>query len=348
VGSGAIDLLIDDLLREAPGSPLVLISDSHVAPLHGRPLAARLRREGLSVERLEFPAGEASKNRRTKGALEDALYQAGVGRDAAVVAVGGGVTGDLAGFLAATWHRGIPVIQVPTSLLAMVDAALGGKTGVNLRKAKNLLGCFHQPWGVYADVSTLATLPDRELREGLAEVVKSAVVGDLALFRWLESEGAAVVGRDAGALERTVLACTRFKQRVVQRDEREAGRRAALNFGHTVAHALELVSAYRIGHGSAVSLGLCVESRLAASTTGFPRSSVERIERLLDSLGLPIRIPSRYSTEAIVAATARDKKVRAGRVHYALPSRIGRIPAPPNTTREVDERLVDEALNETR
>jgi len=348
VGTGVLDALVEDLVVDAPGSPLILVSDSTVAPIHARPLLGRLRERGLRAELLQFPAGELSKTRATKAALEDGLLRHGAGRDAAIVAVGGGVTGDVAGFTAATWHRGIPVIQVPTSLLSMVDAAVGGKTGVNVEGAKNLVGSFHQPWGIYADISMLTTLADTEFREGFSEVVKSAIIGDASLFRWLEAAASKLVRRDAQAVERVVLACMRLKGRVVKRDEREAGRRAALNFGHTVAHALEKVSGNVLGHGSAVALGLCVESRMACATTGLAESSIGRIEALLDAFGLPVRIPPEYGADAIVAASAYDKKVRAGQVHYALPLRVGRMPALPQLTCVVDETVLREALHATR
>jgi len=348
VGRGALDSLVEDLVRKPLGKPLILVSDSIVAPLHARPLLGRLRSSGLEAELIEFTAGEGSKTRKTKAIIEDRLLELHAGRDSALVAVGGGVTGDLTGFVAATWHRGVPVVQVPTSLLAMVDASLGGKTAVNLAGAKNMVGSFHQPWGVYADIATLATLPQAERCQGLAEAVKSGVVGDAALFGWLESEAAALVAGEPEALEHVVAACTRFKGQVVRRDEREAGRRAVLNFGHTVAHALEKVSNQALPHGSAVSIGLCVEGRIAHSETGLSRSAVSRIEALLEKLGLPVHVPREYDADALVAATRYDKKVRAGRVHYALPRRIGRMQASPTFTVEVGDGALREALLDAR
>jgi 3-dehydroquinate synthase len=322
----------------------VLISDQVVAPLHGRPLVDRLGARGIPTELLTFPAGETHKTRPTKDALEDGLLRLGAGRDAAIVAVGGGVTGDLAGFVAATWHRGIPIVQVPTSLLAMVDAALGGKTAVNLSQGKNLVGAFHQPCAVYADVRVLATLPDRELRQGLAELVKSAVIADAQLFRWLERSVPALLDRDESALEHAIAGCLRIKGRVVARDAHDRGRRAVLNFGHTVAHALEVASGYALPHGTAVSIGMCIEAELAVEATGFPRPQVRRLERLLQRCGLETHVPAHLSREEIVCATRRDKKTRVGRARYAVPRSLGRMLPGAEVTVEVSEDDLRRAL----
>jgi len=272
---------------------------------------------------LTFPAGEASKTRTQKAIMEDRLFSSGAGRDAVILAIGGGVTGDLAGFLAATWQRGVPVVQVPTTLLSMADAALGGKTAVNIEGGKNMIGSFHQPWGVYADTSVLSTLDDAFYVEGIAEIVKSAVIADAALFSWLEGAVDRILTRDAAALEHALLACLTIKGRVVRRDELETGRRAVLNFGHTIAHALESVSGYTLRHGPAVSIGMCLEGRLAVNETGFSPKHVTRLEALLQRFGLPTRIPSGLPVDDVVTATNRDKKNRGGSVHYALPRKIG-------------------------
>ncbi|HKQ62329.1 MAG TPA: 3-dehydroquinate synthase family protein, partial [Candidatus Polarisedimenticolaceae bacterium] len=256
VGAGALELLVAELVRDPPGQPLFIVSDRRVAPLHAAPLAQRLGRRGLAVELLTFPAGERSKTRRTKEALEDRLFRSGAGRDCALLAVGGGVTGDLAGFVAATWHRGVPVVQVPTTLLAMVDSALGGKTGVDLPGGKNLVGAFHQPEAIYADPAVLGTLDGRHYRDGFAEAVKTAVIADAGLFDRLERSVPRLLAREPAALEAVVAACLRHKAAIVAADERDDGRRAMLNFGHTVAHALEAVSRFGLRHGPAVAIGL--------------------------------------------------------------------------------------------
>jgi 3-dehydroquinate synthase len=258
------------------------------------------------------------------------------------------VTGDLAGFAAATWQRGVPVVQVPTSLLAMADAALGGKTAVDLPGAKNLVGAFHQPWGIYADVDVLTTLPEDDYRDGFAEIVKVAVIADLAFFRWLEGAVEPLLRREAGALVHAVTECMRIKARVVRRDERESGRRAVLNFGHTVAHAVEAESGWSVRHGPAVAQGMCAEARMARARLGFPESHLRRLLALLEAFGLPVTLQPGAGDEALIAATRHDKKARAGRVRYALPRRIGRMLPGDEVTLELDDAAVAEALAASR
>ena len=345
VGSGVLDRLVVDFSARPPARLLVVVADSNVAPLYGEPLRRRLGAAGLGAELLTFPAGEASKTRATKAALEDRLVELGAGRDTAILAVGGGVTGDLAGFVAATWHRGIPLFQVPTSLLAMVDASIGGKVAVNTPGGKNLVGAFHQPLGVWADVGTLATLPDAEYRMGFAEVIKGAVIADAALFARLESSFAALLDRDAATLVDVLSEAVRIKGRIVGADERERGPRAALNFGHTIGHALEVVSGYRIGHGAAVSIGMRVEAELAAELLGFPAAGVDRLSALLDAFGLPLTPTLSVDRAALLQATERDKKARDGRARYALPAGIGELPPAQAPTVGADEMVVSSALD---
>ena len=253
---GALELAAADIARSYPALLKVVVSDDRVARLHGRRFVRLLAGYGAWATLLTFPAGERNKTRPTKARLEDRLMKLGAGRDTLVVALGGGVTSDLAGFLAATWHRGVPFVAIPTSLLAMVDAALGGKTAVDLPGGKNLIGAFHQPVSLWADVRVLRTLPARTYRAGLAEAVKTAATLDAALFRRLEGAVAPLLSRDERALVPIVRGCLALKGRVVAADARESGQRALLNFGHTVAHAVEAATNYRVTHGEAVAIGV--------------------------------------------------------------------------------------------
>lgn len=340
-GPGVLSRLYRDLGTRFSGRPVVVVADRRVARLHGAAVVRRIGRVAPSVRLLTFSAGEASKTRETKAALEDRLFAAKAGRDTVLVALGGGVTADLAGFLAATWHRGVTVLQVPTSVLAMVDAALGGKTAVDLPGGKNLVGAFHQPEGLYADTSLLATLPEVEYRTGLAEAVKLAAVSDAALFRRLERDAPAIRSRRPGAIEPVVAACLRVKARIVAADERDRGPRAALNFGHTVAHALEAASHWRLRHGEAVAIGLAVESRLAVERLGFPEAERRRLVDLSRAFGLPVSVPRRLDPRAVARFAGGDKKNAAGRIRCALPRRLGRMPEanPPLVEVEVRELL---------
>ena len=232
---------------------------------------------------------------------------------------------DLAGFTAATLHRGVPVVPVPTTLLAMVDAAIGGKTAVNHPRGKNLIGAFHPPRTVLADVATLATLSEREFRSGLAEAVKTAVVGDAALFRRMEKSPAAILTRHPAALAGLVAACCRVKARVVEEDERERNLRAVLNFGHTLGHALEHLLGYRMSHGEAVAVGMVLESRAAEAAGILKRGEADRITVLLERLGLPTCLPPGIEPGRILDAARADKKSRGGELRYALPVSIGRM-----------------------
>ena len=324
--AGALERLAGHLAADRT-TAAVVVSDDRVAPLYGAPLVEALRGLGGVAHLLVFPAGERSKSRETKADLEDRLADLGVGRQVRIVAVGGGVTGDLAGFVAATWHRGVSWIQAPTSLLAMVDAAIGGKTAVDVPAAKNLIGAFHQPESVWIDPRALATLPGASVRHGLAEVVKTAVVGDARLFRALERSPGPLAGGSPEALEPVIVACARRKGTIVAADERDAGARAALNFGHTVAHALEAASGWELAHGDAVAIGLAVESALAVERTGFPIDDRERVLAALRYLGLPLSVPGSVDLDRALAFAARDKKNVGRAVRCALPCAIGRMPA---------------------
>lgn len=328
-------------IRAAVGSGRAfVVTHPGVARLHG----ARLREGlvGLDAEWLLVPPGERQKSLRRAGALCGELLARGADRRSAVIAFGGGVIGDLAGFGAATYMRGIAYLQAPTTLLAQVDSSVGGKVAVNHPRAKNLIGAFHQPRLVVADTETLRTLPAREYRSGLAEVVKHGLIADAALFSWLEENVGPLSARDPGALAHVVQRSCEIKADVVRRDEREAGPRAMLNLGHTVGHALETVGGYRaLRHGEAVAVGLAAACRIAERLGRLAAEERARVERLLEVLRLPTRIPG-WAADQVVAALAADKKAVGGRPRFVVPSGIGRV----EIGQEVDAAIVRAVLVE--
>lgn len=341
IGSGLLGAA-DAYLPELPASEKAfVVADHRVAGRFlgelGRGLAAR----GLQTIHLGVPEGEEAKSLPTATALHRQLATQEAHRDDVVVALGGGSVGDLAGFVAATYMRGIRFVQVPTTLTAQVDASIGGKTAVNLPEGKNLVGAFHQPAAVLADVTTLATLPERELRSGLAEVAKVGLALDLDLLGQLETDPAPILARDPGAMERLVARCVRAKAAVVAADERDTGRRLVLNYGHTLGHALERLDAFAgRSHGEAVAVGLVFAARLAERLELGPPGLAARHVRLLKSLGLDPEGPLPASDE-ILAAMRMDKKYRGG-VRFVLLEDVGR----PRVVEGVGEDLVAATLKE--
>jgi 3-dehydroquinate synthase len=296
-----------------------------------------LREAGLRAHRLVVPDGDASKSLARVRGLYDALLDLGVDRSGVLVALGGGMVGDLTGFAAATYLRGIPFVQIPTTLLAMVDASVGGKVGVNLPRGKNLVGAFHQPRLVWIDLATLHSLPARERAAGLAEVVKKAAVFDAALFERLEAEAAALLALEPAPLLAAVERACAIKAEVVRRDEREgeAGLRKLLNFGHTLGHAVEALTGYRrVLHGEAVAMGMVHAARLSEQRALAPGGTAARLEALLRSLGLPTELP-RFPRRAYLAALRVDKKRRDARIDYIVSQGIGRAASLPLTPAEI-------------
>lgn len=319
----------DSLARSWAGkhtSRALIVCDHHVEPLLD-PWRRSLEASGLRTDLASLPPGEASKDLARVAELHDRLIALRADRHTAVVAIGGGVMGDLAGFVAATFARGVPLLMVPTSLLAQVDSSVGGKVGVNRPAAKNIVGSFHQPAGVWIDTEALATLPVRELRCGLAEVVKYGVILDGDFFDELESTAARVLELDPSVVRRVVSHSCRLKAMVVTKDEREeTGLRAVLNFGHTIAHAIEAVSGYDGDylHGEAVSAGMVAESRLAERLGWIGADTTERLKALLARLGLPVDTPG-LDPAALRQAMALDKKNRSGRTRFVLPRCLGQV-----------------------
>lgn len=345
IGGDTLDRLGDIVRSVAPAHRYAVITDSNVGPSYARRVRDALR---SSDDAFVVPAGEAQKTRDTWSRLTDDMLRAGYGRDTTVIALGGGVIGDLAGFVAATYMRGVPFIQVPTSLLAMIDASVGGKTGVDTPAGKNLVGAFHQPAAVIADVNVLRTLPVEHLRAGIAEAIKHGVIADAEYFDRVQSAAADLDdfdGLDATALEALVTRSVEIKASVVRRDEREAGVRKTLNFGHTIGHAVELRSKFELLHGYAIAIGMIYESIIAERMGVASTDTAIRVRDAVRVAGLPDVRPSHIDVEAIVAATHADKKARAGTTEYALPARIGAMAgADRGWSLPVSDDLVREAL----
>jgi 3-dehydroquinate synthase len=335
VGSGILDGIGDLLTHHARAHSYAVISDASVAALHGDRLVELLTAAGVEVRVFTFPAGERQKTRAEWIRLSDEMLAARLGRDTAVVALGGGVTGDLAGFVAATYMRGLPLIQIPTSLLAMVDSSVGGKTGVDTEAGKNLIGAFHPPGLVVADIDLLGTLPAEHLRAGLAEAVKHGAIADADHLDEIASTAGALLSGESESLRRLVGRSVQIKADVVSRDPREGGLRKVLNFGHTLGHALETLSGYRLLHGEAISIGMVLEARLGEAIGVTRAGSADHLASVLSMIGLPVRAPGSHSPEEVIAATLLDKKGREGRVEYALISEIGQAAQP--LTPAVDE-----------
>jgi 3-dehydroquinate synthase len=302
-----------------------VVTDEHVAP-HAATVAKSLEAAGFRTALATLPPGEAQKALAVASQLYDRLADIQADRKTVIVAVGGGVVGDLAGFVAATFNRGLPLLMVPTTLLAMVDSSVGGKVGVNHPRAKNLIGAFHQPVGVWIDTAALGTLPDREYRSGLAEVVKYGVILDAELFAYLEAHVEAILSREPTAVRHIVAGCCRLKADVVEHDEREeTGLRAVLNYGHTFAHAFEAAAGYGAWlHGEAVAAGMVCASALAERRGLIPADLTRRQIKILERFGLPVA-PEKWDADSLLATMHSDKKAVAGHLRFILPRRLGEV-----------------------
>jgi 3-dehydroquinate synthase len=309
----------------APAHRYALITDSNVGPLYAEKVRNQL--EKGSAEVLTIPAGESNKTRESWARLTDEMLAKKFGRDSVVIALGGGVVGDLAGFVAATFMRGIPVVQIPTTLVAMVDASIGGKTAVDTPAGKNLVGAFHPPAAVLVDPQLLATLPLREMRAGFAEIVKHGVIADDVYLREVASGASEMLSAAGGSASDRMLSLivrsVEIKADIVSRDEREEGLRKTLNFGHTIGHAIEQVSGYSLLHGEAVAIGMALEGRLAEQIGVARAGTAAIIVKALQSAGLPIDLPTGFEAEEVIEAMKSDKKGVSGKTRFALPLRVG-------------------------
>ncbi len=326
--------------KEFPSAPVFVITDSAVGGLHARALLRGLSSRRARTQILVVPRGERSKSRAWKNRLEDVLIAGNVSRDSVIVALGGGVIGDLAGFTAATILRGIPYIQIPTTLLAQVDSSIGGKVAVDHPLGKNLIGAFYQPQSVYICTGVLRTLPEREYRNGLAEVLKYGAILDASFFSYLERHRGKVLRREPRTLRKIVRRCCELKRDVVERDEKEAGLRRILNFGHTIGHAVEQYSNYRLRHGEAIAIGMAAEAHLSWRRRLLSVAEYNRLKSAIAAYGLPVSIPRTYPAGSIIRLTLHDKKRSEGAVKYTLLRRIGKgLPG-----QEVPERVLQSAI----
>ena len=347
VGRGLLAQLPALLKANVRAQRWAVISDSTVASIYGEPLVEGLASSGLEARLLRFPAGERHKSRETWMSLTDALLEARFGRDTGIVALGGGVTGDIAGFVAATFLRGVPVVQVPTSLVAMIDASVGGKTGVDTPAGKNLVGAFHPPRLVVADTTTVRSLPVAERAQGLVEAVKHGAILDERYLRDLEANLERLLAGDPDATEDAVRRSVELKGMVVSKDEMEADYREILNFGHTLGHAVEAASAYALPHGTAVGLGMILEARLGERMDVTAKGTSTRLSMAVEGLGLPTRIPGGLGAPDVMAFLGVDKKRRGGRVRCVLLRSPGQVQGGERWSQPVDEAEVRRMLEES-
>jgi 3-dehydroquinate synthase len=317
-----------------------IVTNTTVGPLYADALERVLLQAGARTLRIELPDGEAHKDWQTLDRIFARLLEARADRKTVLVALGGGVVGDMTGFAAATYQRGISHLQVPTTLLAQVDSSVGGKTAINHPLGKNMIGAFHQPVAVVADTATLATLPPRELAAGLAEVAKYGAIHDLAFLEWIEDHAGALLQRDAAALAHVIRRSCEIKAEIVAADERESGARALLNFGHTFGHAIESAQGYGNWlHGEAVAAGMAMAARFSSRLGRLPAADAERLVKLLEKLGLPVQ-PPRIATDVWLGYMGRDKKNEAGRVTLILLDALGHASVVKDAPAEPLERFL--------
>jgi 3-dehydroquinate synthase len=341
IKEGLLDEIGTELRKHPVAKRYGVIADEYVASLFGETILESLGTENIANELITFPRGEESKKLDTVGKLASSLAQKGFDRKDGLIALGGGVTGDITGFLAATYMRGIPFVQVPTTLLAQVDSSVGGKTGVDIPEGKNLVGAFYQPRCVYIDSRVLSVLPENELLNGLAEVIKYGVIYDRTFFEFLETRRQDILALELPVLEEMIATCCAIKAEVVEKDERESDLRRILNYGHTIGHAIEAVSGYSLAHGSAVAIGMVAAAELGVLKGILGADEKVRIEKLVSDFGLPVEIPGELDRKEIINYLKTDKKTVGGRMFFVLPTTIGKV----TITDEVAEEHLHRVLN---
>ena len=324
IGSGLFNKLAAELKKSPLGSSYVIITDSNVARLYGKELLNNFSDKNIRAHLLTFAAGEKSKSRKTKEKIEDEMLKLALGRDTCIIALGGGVVGDLAGFVAATYMRGVPYIQVPTTLLAQIDSSIGGKVGLDTQYAKNSVGAFYQPKRVITDVNFLKTLPKKELMNGMAEIIKHALIKDKDFFYFLEKNMDKIFNIDSKILPIVIKKNCEIKSDIVSKDEKEKGLRKILNYGHTIGHAIESASSYSISHGEAVSIGMGYAANLSVNMGFLDEGSQARQNNLLESSGIsPKLLNNKLNKRKILEYIKRDKKIINGKMQFVLLDSIG-------------------------
>ena len=346
IGNGALSRLAAECAQRKFATRCAIISDRNVAALYGDAAQQSLRKAGFDPSVITFPAGETAKSLKSVQSCYDRLASLRLERGSFIIALGGGVAGDLAGFVAATYLRGIAFVQVPTTLLAQVDSSVGGKVGVNLQAGKNLVGAFYQPRFVICDLETFNSLPKREFRAGLAEVIKYGIIYDAALFRRMERDLEKILRQDRATLSAVVARCCAIKAEVVGQDETESGLRAILNFGHTIGHAVEAISGYgKFLHGEAISIGQVAAARMSGRLLGLPTRDVERIRTLFARAELPTEIAlDAARRKKLFGAMKLDKKVRDDEIRFVLVKEIGKA----SFGHSVPIQLIEQVLNEAK
>lgn len=332
------------IAKDHPANRYVIVTDSNVSGLYGKNFLEKLRDLGLPVELLEFSAGEGSKTMDTALALTSRLLEIGVDRHSLLLALGGGVVGDLTGFVASIYMRSVPFIQIPTTLMAQVDSSIGGKTAVNLPQGKNLLGTFYQPKRIFIDLKFLETLSDEEYLNGVAEIVKYGLIDEPGFFELLEKEVPAIRARNRELLEKVIERSCRIKKGVVEIDEQESGFRRILNFGHTLGHAMEAASNFTLVHGKAVAMGMIAAAGISVESGFLTPAERDRIEKLIGNLGLPVRLPEGISQSAVLERITLDKKKEGSDLPFVLLKKIGI----PFISKGVDKSLLEKILGEMK
>jgi 3-dehydroquinate synthase len=344
IGNDVLGSLGRDIAGLGLGRRYVAITDTNVSPLYGGMLIAELKKAGIEIDVIAFPAGEASKNINTVLSVVRQLLRLNVDRQSALIALGGGVVGDMVGFIASLYMRSVPYVQIPTTLLAQVDSSIGGKTAIDLEEGKNLLGTFYQPRAVFIDPFFLKTLPGEELGNGLAEIVKYGVIDKSGLFQHLEKEISAIGEGRPDALVKVIEMSCAIKKELVEMDEKDKGPRRFLNFGHTVGHALESASGYGFSHGSGVSVGMIAAARLSEKICGLPASQRGQVEKLIGDAGLPTAIPGHLGTDLIMSKLKADKKKSGSAINFVLIKNIGE----PFVVSDIEQAIIRKTIEELK